>query len=136
MEDKMAIFGNLFKRFSKQVETSDDQKDDVLKTHYYKGTFNQIFQAVEDMLRSDADCRITTVSKEHGEIAVEVNKPIPCFLIVTVVSVRPMETAVDFTISSENFSLTGLYPILRNRIISFYERLNRLHTLIKVGKNS
>nr|WP_263325474.1 hypothetical protein [Neobacillus sp. Marseille-Q6967] len=132
----MAIFGNLFKRFSKQVETSDDQKDDVLKTHYYKGTFNQIFQAVEDMLRSDADCRITTVSKEHGEIAVEVNKPIPCFLIVTVVSVRPMETAVDFTISSENFSLTGLYPILRNRIISFYERLNRLHTLIKVGKNS
>lgn len=132
----MAIFGNLFKRFSKQIETSDAQQEDALKTHYYKGTFNQIFQAVEDMLRSDADCRITTVSKEHGEIAVEVNKPVPCFLIVTVVSVRPMETAVDFTISSENFSLTGMYPVLRKRIISFYERLNRLHTVIKVGKNS
>lgn len=132
----MSIFGDLFIRFSKQIETSDGQKDDSLKTHYYKATFNQLFQSVEELFRQDADCRITTVSKERGEIAVEINKPFPCFLIVTVVSVRPLETAVDFTISSESFSLTGSYPTLRKRIQSHYQRLNQIHTFIRAGKNT
>ena len=107
----MSMFGNFFIRFRKQIETSDHQKDSTLTTHYYKATFNQLFKSVEDLFRQDADCRITTVSKDHGEIAVEINKPIPCFLIVTVVSAKPMETAVDFNISSEKFSPIGLQPI-------------------------
>ncbi|MFJ5758273.1 hypothetical protein ACIQAA_03770 [Neobacillus sp. NPDC093182] len=132
----MAIFGNLFIRFRKQIETSDHQKDSSLATRYYKATFNQLFQSVEELFRQDADCRIVTVSKDHGEIAVEINKPIPCFLIVTVVSVRGMETAVDFSISSEKFSPIGLYPILRKRLISYYEKIDKLHTLVRVGKSS
>ncbi|MEH7010603.1 hypothetical protein V7087_07250 [Neobacillus niacini] len=132
----MSILRNIFIRFSKQVETSDHQKDSSLNTHYYKATFNQLFQSIEDLFRQDADCRIATVSKDHGEIAVEINKPISCFLIVTVVTVRPMETAVDFNISSEKFSPIGLYPILRKRLISYYERINKLHTLVRVGKSS
>jgi hypothetical protein len=132
----MAIFGNLFIRFKKQIETADDQKDSALTTHYYKASFNQLFKTIEDLFHQDADCRIVTVSKEHGEIAVEINKPIPCFLIVTVVSVRGMETAVDFSISSEKFSPIGLYPVLRKRLISYYEQINKLHTLVRVGKSS
>lgn len=132
----MSIIRDLFIRFSKQIETSDGQKDDTLKTHYYKATFNQLFQSVEDSFRQDADCRIMTVSKEHGEIAVEIKKPVPCFLIVSVVNVRPLETAVDFTISSEAFSLTGLYPLLRKRIQSNYQRLNQIHTFLRAGKNT
>ncbi len=131
----MAIFGDLFIRFNKHLETSDRQKDVSLKTHYYKATFNKLFQSVEELIRQDADCRITTISKERGEIAVEMNKPIPCFVIVTIVSVTAMETAVDFTISSEKFSPVGIYPTLRKRILSFYERINQLHTLIKPIKN-
>lgn len=127
---------DLFIRFSNHLETSDEHKDDVLKTHYYKATFNQLFKSVEELFRQDADCRITTVSKEHGEIAVEVNKPYPCFLIVTVVSVKPLETSVDFSISSEKFSPLGNYPVLRKRIISYYERINQLHTFVGTGKNS
>ncbi|WHX99573.1 hypothetical protein [Neobacillus sp. DY30] len=125
---------DIFIRFSKQIETSDQQKDSSLSTHYYKATFNQLFQSIEELFRQDADCRITTVSKDHGEIAVEINKPIPCFLIVTVVSERPMETAVDFKISSEKFSPIGLYPVLRKRLISYYEQINKLHNLVRVGK--
>jgi hypothetical protein len=131
----MAIFGNLLIRFTKHLETSDQQKDNSLKTHYYKATFGRVFSSVEELLRQDADCRITTVSKERGEIAVEMNKPIPCFLIVTIVSVSALETAVDFTISSEKFSPLGLYPTLRKRILSLYERINSLYTLIKPIKN-
>lgn len=131
----MGIFSDLFLRFNKQLETKDRHSDDQLKTHYYKANFNQLFQSVEKLFREDADCRITTVSKEHGEIAVEVNKPLPCFLIVTVVSVKPLETAVDFNISSEQFSLTGSYPVLRKRIISYYDKLNQLHTFVGTNKN-
>lgn len=132
----MSVIRNLFIRFSKQIETSDQQKDSSLNTHYYKATFNQMFNSVEELFRQDADCRIVTVSKDHGEIAVEINKPIPCFLIVTVVTVRGMETAVDFNISSEKFSPIGLYPILRKRLISYYEKMNKLHTLVRIGKSS
>ncbi|MEH7272300.1 hypothetical protein [Neobacillus vireti] len=129
------MLGNLFIRFRKQVETSDNQKDSALTTHYYKATFNQVFKSVEDIFRQDADCRIATVSKDHGEIAVEIDKPVPCFLIVTVVSVKPMETAVDFNISTERFSPVGMYPVLKKRLISYYEKINKLHTLVRSGKN-
>lgn len=121
---------NLFGRFKKQIETSDRHSEDSLKTHYYKASFNKLFDSVEKLFREDADCRITTVSKERGEIAVEVSKPIPCFLIVTIISAKPMETAVDFNISTERFALLGSYPSLKKRIISYYERINQLHTIV------
>ncbi|WP_160723962.1 hypothetical protein [Bacillus sp. USDA818B3_A] len=127
---------NIFTRFKKQIETSDRNSDDSLKTHYYKGTFNQVYQTVEKLFHDDADCHVTTVSKEHGEIAVEINKPIPCFLVVTIVSVKPLETAVDFNISSERFSLLGMYPQLKKRILSYYDKIGKLHNLVEVRKNS
>ncbi|XJZ26439.1 hypothetical protein ACF5W4_13735 [Bacillota bacterium Lsc_1132] len=131
----MAI-SDLFQRFKKQVETSDHQRDEELRTHYYKTNFNQMFQTIEELFRKDADCRVTTVSKEHGELAVEISKPFPCFLVVTIISARPLETSVDFTVSTERFSLIGSYPILKRRIVTYYERLNKLHTYLGSGKNS
>ncbi len=130
----MAI-SELFLRFKKQVETSDRQRDEGLRTHYYKTNFNQMFQTIEELFRKDADCRVTTVSKEHGEIAVEISKPFPCFLVATVISSRPLETSVDFTLSTERFSIFGTHPLLKRRIITYYERLNKLHTYLGTGKN-
>ncbi|MGG3469701.1 hypothetical protein ABES02_19730 [Neobacillus pocheonensis] len=122
---------NLFTRFKREIETSERNTDASLKTHYYKATLNQLFDSVEKMFREDADCRIMTVSKEHGEIAVEISKPFSCFLIATIVTVKPMQTAIDFNISTEKFSLFGSYPSLKKRINSYYERMNQLHTSIK-----
>ncbi|MDQ1144791.1 hypothetical protein QE429_001618 [Bacillus sp. SORGH_AS 510] len=127
---------NLFGRFKSQLETSDENQDVSLKTHYYKGNFNKIFESVEKLFREDADCQITTVSKEHGEIAVEIKKPFPCFLIVTIVSVKPLETAVDFNISTERFAILGNYPQLKKRVSAYYERLNQIHTVMKEKQNS
>lgn len=126
----------LFTRYRKELETSDNLADDFLKTHYYKATFNQVFESVEKMFREDADCRITTVSKEHGEIAVEVSKPFPCFLVATIVSVKGMETAVDFNLSTERFSLMGTYPDLKKRVISYFNKIDQLHTNIGPRKKS
>jgi len=69
----MAMLGNLFVRFKQQIETSDRIADDSLKTHYYKAKFNQVFDSVEKLFQDDADCQVTTVSKDHGEIAVEIS---------------------------------------------------------------
>lgn len=118
---------DIFLRFKKEAETSDHHRDEQLKTHYYKGTVNQIFETVEQIIQNDADCHITTISKERGEIAVEIKKPIACFMVATIVSAKPLETAVDFTISTEKTSILGAYPVLKSRIISFYDRINKLH---------
>jgi len=126
----MAILAGIFTRFKQQIETSDKNPDASLKTHYYKATFNQVFQSVEKLFHEDADCQVTTVSKDHGEIAVEVRKPMSCFLIVTIVSVKPMETAIDFSISAERFILLGAYPSLKKRINAYYKKINSLHNLI------
>ncbi len=131
----MAFLVSIFTRFKKEIETSDKQTEDCLKTHYYKATFNQVFDSVEKMFKDDADCRITTVSKEHGEIAVEINKPFSCFLVATIVSVKPLETAVDFAISSEKFSLLGIYPELKKRIDSYFVKINQVHTTIGIKRN-
>jgi hypothetical protein len=124
---------DFFLRFKNEIETSENHSDVQLKTHYYKGNSQQLFLSVEQIFRLDADCQITTISKEHGEIAIEVKKPFPCFLIVSIISVKPLETAVDFTISTDRKSFFGNYPILKSRIISYYERMNTVHTLIKAG---
>lgn len=118
---------DIFLRYKKEIETNEKQRDESLKTHFYKGTVNQIFEKVEKIISNDADCTITTISKEHGEIAFEIDKPVPCFMVATIVSIKPLETAVDFTISTEKFSLFGVNPALRKRIISFYDRIDKLH---------
>ncbi|MEH7108153.1 MULTISPECIES: hypothetical protein [Bacillaceae] len=126
----MTIMLSLFNRFKREIETDEQQTEETLKTHYYKAAFNQVFDSLEKMFKEDADCQITTVSKERGEIAVEISKPFDCFLIVTAVSVSSMETAVDFTISTEKISFLGTYSDLKNRLDSYYHRLNQLHTNI------
>ncbi|WP_462412459.1 hypothetical protein [Neobacillus sp. Marseille-QA0830] len=126
---------NLFIRYKRSIETSDRQSDESLKTHYYKTRLNQMMDTVEKLFKEDADCQIKTVSKEHGEIAVDVKKPFPCFLIATVIQSKPLETAVDFHISTEKISLTGAHPALKKRINAYYDRLNKLHTEIKPNKN-
>jgi hypothetical protein len=119
---------DIFLRFKREVETSEKQRDESLVTHYYKGNAKKIFEMVEQIISNDADSTITTISKEHGEIGVEIHKPIPCFMVVTVVSTKPLETAVDFAISTEKISLLGAYPALRKRILSFYDRIDKLLT--------
>jgi hypothetical protein len=104
------------------------QRDESLRTRYYKGEANQLFEKVEQIIRQDADCRITTVSKERGVIAVEILKPAPCFMMAKIVATKPVETAVNFMISTKNTALLGSYPKIRDTIISFYNRIDKLHT--------
>jgi hypothetical protein len=126
---------SIFTRFQKNCETKESHPDEQLKTHYYKGTYNQIFDSVENLLRRDTRYVIDHVSKEHGELSVKLKGGKPCFYIITIVSVKPLEVAVDIHISTDAFSLFGSYPFLKNEIVVFYEKLNKIATFIGTGRN-
>ena len=92
---------DIFLRYKKEIETSDDQRDEQLKTHYYEGEFDQVFQSVEEIIRQDADCQIKTLSKERGEIGAELASPFHVY-DATVIAEEPSVTAVNFTIAAKN----------------------------------
>jgi hypothetical protein len=132
----MAFLKGLFTRFQKQCETTEGHPDEQLKTHYYKATYNQMFQNVEKLFMNDPNYRVTSVSKDHGEIALESVKGIQTFIIVTMISIKPLETAVDFNISTERFLLTGSYIPLKRQIVSLYEKIGKIQSFIGTGKNA
>jgi hypothetical protein len=132
----MIELSSMFIRFKKNCETSEKQQDEQLKTHYYKGTYRQVFETVENLLRQDSSYKLEHVSKEHGEFSVKIKsrKNDPC--IITIVAVRPLEIAVDLHISTEIFSLFGTYPSLKNEIVKFYEKLNKVATFIGTARSN
>lgn len=121
----MGAFRTLVTRYQKQCETSDQHKDERLQTHYYKAGFEKVFSAVEAWAKGRQDFNVTSVSKGHGEIGVKLAKP-NSLLVITIISPRPFETAVDFMISTEKSSISGMYPTLRQLISSYYNEMDRL----------
>jgi hypothetical protein len=126
---------SIFTRFQKSCETKENHTDEQLKTHYYRGTYNQLFALVEDLLRNDTRYEIEHVSKEHGEFSVKLRGGTPYFYIITIIAVKPLEVAVDIHISTEAFSFLGQYPFLKKEIVVFYQKLNKMASLIGTGRN-
>lgn len=131
----MSFLKALTGRYQKFSGTSENNRDEQLRTRYYKANFNQIFQSVEELLKADPSCRITSVSKEHGEVSAEINRKVPSFLTVTVVTTKPFQTAVDLHISTERFSPSGINSALKNELVLFYQKLDKAHTYIGSGIN-
>ncbi|WP_156324589.1 cytosolic protein [Bacillus sp. FJAT-27245] len=127
---------NLVRRFSNVCETSEGNPDGGLRTHYYRAGKDSLFTSLEGILGKRPGCRIVEASKERGEIACELSEPLPCFLIATIVNVRPLETAVDFHLSTERPAILGNYGKLRGIALDLYRTLDKAHAYIGSGKNS
>lgn len=127
---------NLFKRFSNVCETNEGHSDSELKSHYYRANKDTIFRSLEEILKNRPGYAVVDSSKERGEIACDLKKPVPSFLIATIVTVRPFETAVDFHLSTERPAIMGNYASLKREIISLYRELDKLNTFIGSGRNS
>lgn len=129
----MGVMRSLIIRYQKQCETRDDHPDEQLQSHYYKAGFDKVFQTVEEWAKGRRDFTVESVSKEHGEIGIKLSKP-DSLLVITVVSPRPFQTAVDFMISTDKSSIAGMYPTLKQLINGYYQELDRL--LPYIGKKS
>lgn len=116
---------SIFQRWSKQCETRDDHFDEELKSHYYKTSFDKVYNAVEEYFKGNPNFVISSSSKERGEIGIRMKKGPQAFVVATVIQVRPFETAIDFMISSDKFSITGLYPSLKKLVIQFYSDMDK-----------
>ncbi len=116
---------SIFQRFFKECETRDDHFDDDLKSHYYRTSLDKVFQAVEEVFAKSPEMEIVSKSKERGEMAIRMKKSPKAFIIATVIQVRPFETACDFKVSSDKFSLIGLYPTLKRLVLQFYAELDK-----------
>lgn len=117
--------GQKFKRFmSNHTETADEHPVSELKSHYYKSTNAQVFQAVEAMLSRSDSYQVTSVSAERGEISANIRLPKKAFLVATVISIRPFETAVDFNVTTET-ALPTDFGNSQKTVLSLYDELDK-----------
>ncbi|MCP3741307.1 cytosolic protein [Rossellomorea sp. BNER] len=119
----MGVVQSLLRRFNTECETSDQPADEELKTHYYKSAFDKVYRSVLDLFLTE-QFKVISDSKERGEVTIQkIGRP-PLFIVVTIITVRPFETAVDFKISTDGKKLSGTYPLLKQEALSYYEKLD------------
>ncbi|MBB5355202.1 nitrate reductase NapAB chaperone NapD [Anoxybacillus mongoliensis] len=114
-------------------ETSERHPDEQLKSRYYKTTQSAALQAVKEIFEQMDGCRIVAISAEHGEISVSLTKGKKAFIVATIVSVRPFETAVDFSVTTETTWLPIDFGFSRQLIIRLYDQLAKRFTYIGSG---
>ena len=132
----MSFIRNMLKQFNRQCETKENHMEEELKTRYYRVNLQSLFQSVKEILQNDTHAKVVSESIDHGEIAVEINRGKKMFAIITIITVKPYETAVDINVSTEQTVLLGAYPSLRAEITRIYEELDKKHTYIGVGKHA
>lgn len=132
----MSIFRQIANRYKKQCETSENHSDPELATRYFRTNTAQMMQSIEEIFKADRYVQIISISKEHGEIAAEIKRAKTLFAIVTVVTVKPFETAVDISISTEQSSPAGVNPLLKREVLTIYETLNQKHDFLGSARNA
>ncbi|BCB05091.1 cytosolic protein [Bacillus sp. KH172YL63] len=119
----MSGLKTLLKRFQSECETSDAHDDKELQTHYYKAMHQGAFNAVLELF-SSSEYEVISQSKDRGEITVRKNGMPQLFIVATVITVRPFETAIDFKVSADKGKIFGTYTVLKAQINHYYQRLD------------
>ncbi|WP_416151177.1 DUF1499 domain-containing protein [Salipaludibacillus sp. HK11] len=128
----MGFMQSVKKVFSTGTETRDDHHDERFKTHYYKSMKDKAMKDVEEMFRRKNNYTVASVSEEHGEIIIHVKDKKKVFLVATVIMVRPMRTAVDFSASTETILFTD-FGHSRRLIVELYKELDKRLPFAGIG---
>jgi hypothetical protein len=119
----------MHKYFSNHQETQDKHWDQMLQTRYYKITKDQGIDFLEKMVRNAPEYKMNAISKEHGEMSFYITKGKKSFIVATVIMVRPFQTAIDFSATSEGM-LPFDFGYSRKVISQLYDRLNKEFNLV------
>ena len=98
----MSFRQTLRKFFGNRAETREDHVDKTLQTRYYKTTKDRALDSLENTFKNSQTYKLNSISKDHGEISLLKTKGRKAFIVVTVIMVKPFQTAVDFSVSSES----------------------------------
>ncbi|MDR4889197.1 cytosolic protein [Bacillus sp. HNG] len=120
--------------FSNHSETRDKHSDELLKSHYYKTTNKKAIEAVKKVIHNLDGYHLNSVSEERGEISISIKKGRKAFVVATVVSVRPFETAIDFAVTTETLLLPIDFGYSRKVILNLYQHLDKELPLIGKGE--
>ncbi len=115
--------GKLSGFFTNHNETRDDHKNEALRSHYYKTSQKKALEAVKDMINQMPGYEISAVSEERGEMSVKGKK---VFMVVTAINVRPFETSVDFSVTTETMLLPIDFGHSQKVIKMMYEKLDKI----------
>ncbi|WP_339228359.1 cytosolic protein [Oceanobacillus sp. FSL K6-2867] len=98
----MSIGNTLKKYLSNHAETAETHADPSLQTHYYQTTKDKALAMLDNYFRNHPAYEMNAISKEHGEISVNRIKGKRAFIVATVIMVRPIHTAIDFSVTTES----------------------------------
>ncbi|WP_087971881.1 cytosolic protein [Oceanobacillus rekensis] len=126
----MSIGNMLKKYFNKHAETGEKHWDETLRTHYYKTSKDKAMAMLENNFKNSAEFEINAISAEHGELSVVYKKGKKAFIVATVIMVRPYNTAIDFSVTTESL-LPIDFGYSTKLINQLYSQVNRELPLIK-----
>ncbi len=127
----MSLFQKAKNFFSTHSETSDSHSDEQLRSRYYKTNTKNALKVVQDILSHMDGYKVTSVSEERGEISVSVSKGKKALIIVTIITIRPFETAIDFSVLTDTAVLPTDFGFSKRVILNMYEQLDK--QLVFVG---
>ncbi|MCL6586541.1 MAG: cytosolic protein [Anoxybacillus sp.] len=118
--------------FTNHCETNETHEDERLRSRYYKATNAQAMKAVKELLQSSSHYELLSVSEERGEFSATTRGGKKAFIVITVISVRPLETAIDFSVTTDT---TFDFGFSRRVILDLYEQLDKRLPYIGSGIN-
>lgn len=131
----MSLLQSLKQVFSNHCETSDHHNDFQLRTHYYKTTAANAFTAIKELVEGLNGFELLSTSQEHGEISVNVKRGKKAFMVISIVSLRPFETAVDFSVTTETAFIPFDFGYSKEIVKKMYELLDQKLVLVKAGES-
>ncbi|MFC4321044.1 cytosolic protein [Litchfieldia salsa] len=122
--------GKLKTYFTNHNETRDNHQDQSLRSHYYKTTQKKALEAVKEMMEQMDGFSVSSISEERGEMSIKGKK---VFVVVTVIGVRPFETSVDFSVTTNTVLIPFDFGHSQKTIKGLYENLDRKLPFLHAG---
>jgi hypothetical protein len=118
----------LSRLFENHVESRDSHPDPKLKTRYFKASKNNIIDRCREWIEHTQGLELLEVSVERGELAAKVNGKRKGLLVLTVITVRPFQTAIDLSFTVDKGLNRGygqsLYQALCTSVGKRYEAIS------------
>jgi hypothetical protein len=131
----MSVWNKLKYALTNHCETRENHEDEQLRSRYYKTTNTNAIKVVKELIESSPDYELLSVSEERGEFSVATRRGKKAFIVITVISVRPFETAIDFSVTTDTKVLPFDFGWSRRVILDLYNKLNQRLPYIGSGIN-
>lgn len=123
VEVNVGIRDTFNRMVSTRTETGEEHPIKELQTRYYKTTKDKAMRAVEDVVKQRG-FSIKRSEEDRGEIVAQTTSGKKVLLVVSVITVKPYRTAVDFSCATET-ALPSDFGYSRKLTLALYKELDQ-----------